>query len=327
VSITPAAPTDSDLALGTHADITANATGSTGAVVNYTSPSATDEDLSTVSVSCLPASGSTFAVGDTTVTCTATDSDRDANSGVHTSFNVHVEGVTEQVASLGAAVTGVGSGSSLKDNVTSIQMFLASGQITAACGTLGALVNQVKAQTGKSISSATAASLTAAAQRIEAVASCAAVSERSLRTERPTVYAKLLGLPQAKPSLTFTLNSGSNAPPIKAVTIALPRGLALDAKRLTKGVLLGEAPPAKVIARNGTLTITARRPFSRMRVTLRYPALTVSSTLRRTLRQAQRDRKSQRPTKVSFSVTLTFTDSSQLRTHTRTTVTAPLTQR
>lgn len=164
--------TDSDLALGTHADITTNATSPAGAVVNYTAPSATDEDLSTVSVSCVPTSGSTFAIGDTTVTCTATDTDGDSNSPVQTTFNVHVKGAAEQLTDLQNAVTGVGPGTSLKDKVTSIQTSLAAGQTSTACGTLAAFVNEVKAQTGKSISTATAATLIATAQGIEAVIPC-----------------------------------------------------------------------------------------------------------------------------------------------------------
>lgn len=81
---------DQDLALsGVPANITTAATGPTGAVVNYTPPTANDEGGETPSVSCDPASGSTFAVGTTTVTCTATDSD-DLNSPVSAQFTVTV---------------------------------------------------------------------------------------------------------------------------------------------------------------------------------------------------------------------------------------------
>ena len=55
------------------ANITApNATGACNAVVTYTPPTATD-NCGTATVTCVPASGSTFVVGTTTVTCTATD--------------------------------------------------------------------------------------------------------------------------------------------------------------------------------------------------------------------------------------------------------------
>lgn len=48
-------------------------TSSSGAAANYTSPTATDLVNGVVGVSCAPPCGSTFAVGVTTVTCTAAD--------------------------------------------------------------------------------------------------------------------------------------------------------------------------------------------------------------------------------------------------------------
>src|SRR5260370_1163542 len=85
-------PPDSDLGLtNMPTNITTNATSPQGVVVHYTPPTATDEsgDSSTALVTCTPASGSTFAIGTTTVTCTATDSD-DTNSPVSQSFTVTV---------------------------------------------------------------------------------------------------------------------------------------------------------------------------------------------------------------------------------------------
>ena len=89
---------DKDLALSNvPANITVNATGSGGAVVSYTPPTATDEDSpATASVNCDHPSGSTFAIGTTTVTCTATDAD-DSNSPVHASFSVTVNGALAQL--------------------------------------------------------------------------------------------------------------------------------------------------------------------------------------------------------------------------------------
>ncbi|MBK6425846.1 MAG: HYR domain-containing protein [Blastocatellia bacterium] len=49
-----------------------NATGQCSAVVNYTTPAATD-NCPGATAACVPASGSTFPVGTTTVTCTTTD--------------------------------------------------------------------------------------------------------------------------------------------------------------------------------------------------------------------------------------------------------------
>jgi len=84
--------TDTDLALsGVPTDITISATSPNGAVVRYTMPSAVDEagDSPAATVACSPASGSTFPIGTTTVTCTATDAD-DTPSAVSQTFNVTV---------------------------------------------------------------------------------------------------------------------------------------------------------------------------------------------------------------------------------------------
>ncbi len=75
------------------ADITTPATGPTGAVVNY-SASATDNVDSSVSVICLPPSGSTFAVGTTTVSCFATDTAGNTALG---SFHITVVDTTVNV--------------------------------------------------------------------------------------------------------------------------------------------------------------------------------------------------------------------------------------
>lgn len=57
---------------GLPADITAEATGPSGAPVTFTAPTATDA-VGVTETSCSPASGATFALGATTVTCTAAD--------------------------------------------------------------------------------------------------------------------------------------------------------------------------------------------------------------------------------------------------------------
>ena len=55
-----------------HPDVSVAASSAAGAVVTYSPPAGTDEQGGAASVDCVPASGSTFAVGSTTVTCTAT---------------------------------------------------------------------------------------------------------------------------------------------------------------------------------------------------------------------------------------------------------------
>jgi hypothetical protein len=82
-------------------DLTAEAASAAGAVVNY-SVSATDDIDANPTVSCTPASGSTFPLGATTVECTATDSDRNSSTG---SFNVTVRDTTPPVLHLSGGVS------------------------------------------------------------------------------------------------------------------------------------------------------------------------------------------------------------------------------
>ena len=163
---------DDDLALtNVPASISVNATSPAGASVSYTPPAVLDEDSPLPAVSCSPASGSTFAIGITTVTCTASAAG-DSNSPVSASFTVTVQGASDQLAALSAAVSGVGPGSSLADKVRQIRADVTAGNSSGACGLLNAFVNEVNAQTGKSISSSQASSLIAAAANIEAVIGC-----------------------------------------------------------------------------------------------------------------------------------------------------------
>ncbi len=85
-----------------HADITEEATSGAGNVVTYTSPSTFDVVDGTGTASCLPASGSTFAVGDTTVTCNAADSR--GNVSTPTTFVVHIVDTTPPTISAHADI-------------------------------------------------------------------------------------------------------------------------------------------------------------------------------------------------------------------------------
>ena len=170
-SATSAAVTVADLTppvLTVPGPIVVNATSPAGATVSYTATATDTVDPSPV-VSCTPASGSTFPIGTTTVNCTATDA---SGNIARKSFTVHVKGVSEQLADLGTAVVGVGPGKSLADKIAEAQADVAANDIDDACGVLGAFVHEVKAQTGKKITLAEAASLTADAARIESVLGC-----------------------------------------------------------------------------------------------------------------------------------------------------------
>jgi hypothetical protein len=74
--------------IAAHADVNAPATGLTGAIVTYTSPATSDAVDGAGTATCTPASGSLFAIGSTTVTCTATDAH--GNVATPTTFVVHV---------------------------------------------------------------------------------------------------------------------------------------------------------------------------------------------------------------------------------------------
>ena len=89
-----------------------------------------------------------------------------------TSAAVPVKGSAEQLDDLAAAVEGVGPGKSLSAKVNAIQGYVAGNDTVAACATLIAFTNEVKAQTGKKISTVLAASLIAQAQSIEAALGC-----------------------------------------------------------------------------------------------------------------------------------------------------------
>ena len=163
---------DQDLAIGTHADVTVNATGPSGAAVTYAAPPVTDaDDSSAPAAACTPASGTTFPIGTTTVTCTATDAD-DTNSPVSSTFVITVVGADGQLANLAQAVQGVGPGTSLADKVHATQSSLSAGDAPDACRTLAAFVREVSAQAGKSIPAAKATQLIQAAQQIQAVLGC-----------------------------------------------------------------------------------------------------------------------------------------------------------
>lgn len=76
--------------------VTADATSPLGAAVSYAVTAADGVDASLL-VLCTPASGSTFAIGTTAVSCTATDA---AGNTANATFSVTVTGAAEQLAAL-----------------------------------------------------------------------------------------------------------------------------------------------------------------------------------------------------------------------------------
>ncbi|MGD1015346.1 MAG: peptidoglycan-binding protein, partial [Roseiarcus sp.] len=112
---------------GTPSNSTAAATSPAGATVTYAAPTATDAVGGTAAVSCSPASGSTFALGVTTVTCTATD--RFGNAS-HSSFSVTVHDTTAPSVSIPAPSNGATvSGSSVTLTATASDTIVAVANV------------------------------------------------------------------------------------------------------------------------------------------------------------------------------------------------------
>ena len=113
------------------ADMTVEATSAAGAVATF-SASASDLVDGALTPICAPASGSTFALGTTTVTCTATDAAGNTGSA---SFDVTVEDTTPPVVTPPANVTAEATGPS-GANVTysgESATDLVDGAITPTC--------------------------------------------------------------------------------------------------------------------------------------------------------------------------------------------------
>jgi len=153
--------------------VRADATSPDGVSVDYSSQvSATDIIDASPVVSCTPPWGSTFPIGDTTVSCTATDAAGNSSSG---SFTVHVKGAAEQVADLIALVDSYNLrllGTALHDKLVKVQEFLAANKSKRACEKLDSFLAQVKEQRGRRISEEQADRLTLDARRIKAVIGC-----------------------------------------------------------------------------------------------------------------------------------------------------------
>jgi HYR domain len=125
------------------ADITAEATGPNGAVVAFAAWG-NDAVSGLFAAQCVPASGSVFAIGTTTVSCTATDAA--GNSSAPGTFNVTVRDTTPPTLSLpanitkeatgaaGAVVTYTATASDIVDGNVAVQCSPASGS-TFALGT------------------------------------------------------------------------------------------------------------------------------------------------------------------------------------------------
>lgn len=123
-----------------HKAVTAEATSAAGATVTYTTPSTTDAVDGAGTATCAPASGSTFELGTTIVTCNA--SDNAGNAARPTTFDVTVQDTTPPALTLsgpsgpiegntlgGATVTYATSAVDLVDGSVDVTCDLASGSV------------------------------------------------------------------------------------------------------------------------------------------------------------------------------------------------------
>lgn len=153
--------------------ISVPATSAAGAAVEY-DVSADDDTDPAPSIACAPVSGSTFAIGDTTVTCTATDEAGNEASG---SFTVHVSGAGEQIDDLQrllAVISDIPQSlrQSLNAKLTDAEAALAESDTADACDDLKAFVAQTRAQSGRKLTTDLAAVLIEHAGRARQVLGC-----------------------------------------------------------------------------------------------------------------------------------------------------------
>ena len=169
VTAPPAAKDTTPPVLTVPAPINANATGSGGAVVVGFTVTATDDTDGPRPVTCDPASGSVFSIGNTIVHCWATDVAGNTGYG---QFTVHVAGAQEQLQNLIDVVNQQysnvsGLASKLNSALASLQKNKSS-----TCRFLGDADKIVTAQTGKKLSPSQAGWLHAELARIARVLGC-----------------------------------------------------------------------------------------------------------------------------------------------------------
>ncbi len=155
--------------------VTADATSPQGAVVFYQA-SATDNVDPDPVVACAPPSGSTFPIGTTTVTCTATDA---AGNSASATFQVTIRGSTDQLSNLINEVQSInakqGVINSLAAKLQAVLRAVNAGNAdnrADACNKIDAFINEVQAQSGKAITVDQANNLIADANQIKAVLGC-----------------------------------------------------------------------------------------------------------------------------------------------------------
>jgi hypothetical protein len=163
-------------ALTLPADRTVDATGPAGAAVSYAA-TASDGAHPSPTLSCTPASAAVFAIGSTTVACTATDHVGNAGSG---SFRVTVLGAKEQLSRLMQKVVSASALPAATKTALSakLQALVATfdpskpAQRQAACSALKLFTTAVQLLSGHGVPATQAAEWIADANRIRTVLGC-----------------------------------------------------------------------------------------------------------------------------------------------------------
>ena len=155
----------------TASNLVVDATGPSGAQVAYP-VSVTDDTDPSPDLTCTPQSGSVLPIGNTAVTCVATDWTGKSSTAT---FTVTVRGVLDQLADLRNEVATLPDQKvrkSLDMKLRDATSAYRSGNIGKACNNMAGFANVVGSQRGKAIPVATATAWLADAARIENVMGC-----------------------------------------------------------------------------------------------------------------------------------------------------------
>lgn len=151
------------------AAITVNATGPSGAIVNYTAMASDDRTVNPTII-CNPSSGSVFSIGITTVTCTAADAAGNIANG---NFKITVKSAAAQLTDLITVLNSSNLGQSLKNNLEKAQIYVNQGDTRKACSEMDKFIENVQKEKNKGkLSSEQARLLTEDATRIKSVIGC-----------------------------------------------------------------------------------------------------------------------------------------------------------
>jgi pimeloyl-ACP methyl ester carboxylesterase len=153
-------------------DITVNATGPHGAVVNF-SPTAIDAVDASPTISCTPARGSQFAIGVTRVTCTAADDYQ--NVSPPRTFQITVKGAVDQVMNLIdklAALSHRTIPPGVSESLRPVVAALISGKPALACRVLDSVGIIIRSIPSARVPAAIKEDLLRDLKRIQAVLGC-----------------------------------------------------------------------------------------------------------------------------------------------------------